>query len=215
MIRVAIADDHQLVREGFSSILNAQDDIEVVMHAEDGKQLLDAIRTNRTVDVALVDIRMPRLDGLMATQELARIPRAPRVIIVTTFDDDSNVISAIASGAQGFLLKRSSAQELVDAVRSVAAGDAILSPDVIHAVLQRVRASGQPEPVDLGRYELTERERLVLAMIGEGLNNTEISQRLHLSMSTVKSHVSSLLSKTGSRDRVQAALLAVRGGLGR
>lgn len=213
MTRVAVVDDQQLVREGFAMILGAQADMEVAVQAEDGRQFLDAVRADPRIDVALVDIRMPVLDGLAATRALAAIPHAPLVIVVTTFDDDAYVLDAIAAGARGFVLKRCSGRELVDAVRRVAAGDSILSPEVTGAVLARVRSSGASGGVDLTAYSLTTRETDVLALVGAGLNNTEIAGRLHLSLSTVKTHVSNVLDKTGSRDRVGAALLAIRAGV--
>ncbi|HEY2790738.1 MAG TPA: response regulator transcription factor, partial [Micromonosporaceae bacterium] len=184
-----IADDQQLVRDGFSLILRSQPDIHIAAEAADGRQFLDAVRRDPHVDIALVDIRMPVLDGLQATRELASIPHAPAVIIVTTFDDDAYVLDAIAAGARGFLLKRCSAAELISAVRTVAAGEAILSTEVTGAVLDRVRTIGGVPTVDLTRYRLTGREVDVLALIGAGLNNNEIAERLYLSMSTVKSHV--------------------------
>ncbi|MCP3785402.1 response regulator transcription factor [Micromonospora sp. A3M-1-15] len=213
MIRVAIADDQQLVRDGFSLILRSQPDIHVAAEASDGRQLLDAVRHDSRIDVALVDIRMPVLDGLQATRELAAIPHAPAVIVVTTFDDDAYVLDAIASGARGFLLKRGSARDLIAAVRTVAAGEAILSAEVTGAVLDRVRATGPATRVELAAYQPTARETDVLALIGAGLNNTEIAERLYLSMSTVKTHVTNVLAKTGSRDRVRAAILAIQAGL--
>ncbi|WP_433288911.1 response regulator [Micromonospora sp. CA-244673] len=213
MIRVAIADDQQLVRDGFSLILRSQADIDVAAEAADGQQLLEAVRHDSRIDVALVDIRMPVLDGLQATRELAAIPHAPAVIVVTTFDDDAYVLDAIASGARGFLLKRCSARDLIAAVRTVAAGEAILSAEVTGAVLDRVRATGPATHVELAAYQLTARETDVLALIGAGLNNNEIADRLYLSMSTVKTHVTNVLAKTGSRDRVGAAILAIRAGL--
>ena len=213
MIRVAVVDDQQLVRDGFSMILGAQPDVEVAVRAEDGQQFLHAVHADLRLDVALVDIRMPVMDGLSATRALVGVPHAPAVIIVTTFDDDAYVLDAIAAGARGFLLKRCSARELVDAVRTVAAGESILSPDVTGAVLARVRAAGASRRVDLTGYHLTPRESDVLGLIGHGLNNAEIAARLHLSMSTVKSHVTNVLAKTGCRDRVQAAILAIRAGL--
>ena len=212
-IRVAVVDDQQLVREGFAMILGGQADMEVAVQAEDGRQFLDAVRADPRIDVALVDIRMPVLDGLAATRALAAIPHAPAVIVVTTFDDDAYVLDAIAAGARGFVLKRCSGRELVDAVRRVAAGDSILSPEVTGAVLARVRSSGTAGTADLTAYSLTARETDVLALVGAGLNNTEIAARLHLSLSTVKTHVSNVLDKTGSRDRVAAALLAIRAGV--
>jgi DNA-binding NarL/FixJ family response regulator len=213
VIRVAVVDDQQLVREGFALILGAQPDIEVAVQAEDGKQFLDAVRRDPGLDIALVDIRMPVLDGIQATRELAALPHAPAVIVVTTFDEDAYVIEAIAAGAQGFLLKRCSGQELVAAVRTVAAGDAILSPSVTHAVMARLRGESAAPSADLAAYRLTSRETDVLALVGAGLNNTEIAARLFLSLSTVKSHVTNVLAKTGSRDRVRAAILAIRAGL--
>ncbi|MEU5564994.1 response regulator transcription factor [Micromonospora musae] len=213
MIRVLVADDQQLVRDGFSQILRSQPDIHVAAEAAHGRQLLDAVRRDPRIDVALVDIRMPVLDGLQATRELAGIPHAPAVIIVTTFDDDAYVLDAIASGARGFLLKRSSAQDLLSAVRTVAAGGAILSAEITGAVLERVRSTGPATRVDLAAYQLTGRETDVLTLMGAGLNNDEIARSLHLSMSTVKTHVANVLAKTGSRDRVRAAILAIQAGL--
>jgi DNA-binding NarL/FixJ family response regulator len=213
VIRVAIADDQQLVRDGFSLILRSQSDIQVAAEAADGRQLLDVVRRDARIDVALVDIRMPLLDGLQATRELATIPHAPAVVVVTTFDDDAYVLDAIASGARGFLLKRCSARELIAAVRTVAAGEAILSAEVTGAVLDRVRAAGPVTRAGLAAYQLTARETDVLALIGAGFNNNEIAERLYLSMSTVKTHVTNVLAKTGSRDRVRAAILAIQAGL--
>lgn len=211
--RVAVVDDQQLVREGFSLILGAQPDLDVVLEAPDGRAFLDAVRADPRIDVALVDIRMPVLDGLAATRALAALPHAPAVIVVTTFDDDAYVLDAIAAGARGFLLKRCSGRELVDAVRRVAAGESILSPEVTGAVLARVRGGAPERRADTSAYALTSRESDVLALVGVGLNNTEIAARLHLSLSTVKTHVSNVLDKTGSRDRVQAAILAIQAGL--
>jgi DNA-binding NarL/FixJ family response regulator len=213
VIRVAVVDDQQLVREGFGLILRSQPDLEVAVEAADGQAFLDAVRIDPRIDVALVDIRMPVLDGLAATRALAALPHAPAVIVVTTFDDDAYVLDAVAAGARGFLLKRCSAQELVSAVRTVAAGDSILSPSVTSAVLDRVRSTGPATAADLTPFDLTERELEVLALVGVGLTNAEIAGRLHLSMSSVKTHVGNVFAKTESRDRVQAAILAIRAGL--
>lgn len=215
MIRVAIADDQQLIRDGFSQILRSQPDIDVAAEAADGRQLLDAVRRDAHIDIALIDIRMPVLDGLRATRELAAIPHAPAVIIVTTFDDDAYVLDAIAAGARGFLLKRAGARDLIAAVRTVAAGEAILSAEVTGAVLERVRATDPVTRADVAGYQLTARETDVLSLIGAGLNNDEIARHLHLSMSTVKTHVANVLAKTASRDRVRAAILAIQAGLAR
>ena len=213
MIRVAVVDDQQLVRDGFALIIGAQPDLEVAVQAENGQEFLAAVRSDPRIDVALVDIRMPVLDGLAATRALAAVAHAPAVIVVTTFDDDDSVLDAIAAGARGFLLKRCSGRQLVEAVRTVASGGSILSSQVTGAVLELVRRTGVAGRLDLTRYDLTAREHDVLALVGAGLNNTEIAGRLCLSMSTVKSHVGNVLAKTGSRDRVQAAILAIRGGL--
>ncbi len=167
-IRVAVVDDQQLVRDGFALILGSQPDIEVVVQAEDGRQFLEAVRADPRLDVALVDIRMPVLDGLAATRALAAVPHAPAVIVVTTFDDDAYVLDAIAAGARGFLLKRCSGRALVEAVRTVAAGESILSTEVTEAVLARVRAAGPAVGVDLAPYALTAREVDVLVLIGAG-----------------------------------------------
>lgn len=214
MIRVAVVDDQDMVREGFSLILSADPGIEVACQAADGRTFLDAVESDPRIDVALVDIRMPLVDGLQATRALARLPHAPAVIIVTTFDDDVYVLDAIAAGAQGFLLKRCSGRELVAAVHTVAGGSSILSPQVTGAVLQRVKqTSALTRPALLDGLGLTSRERDVLGLIGLGLNNTEISARLHLTVSTVKTHVGNVLAKSGSRDRVQAAIVAIQAGL--
>ena len=213
LVRVAVVDDQEMVRDGFAMMIAAQPDMEVAVAVADGRQFLEAVRVDPRIDVALVDIRMPVLDGLQATRALTSIPHAPAVVVVTTFDDDAYVLDAIAAGARGFLLKRCSGRELVGAVRTVAAGGSILSVEVTGAVLDRVRGAGPVSGIDLTRCALTGRECDVLALIGAGLNNTEISERLHLSMSTVKSHVTNVLAKTGSRDRVQAAILAIRAGI--
>lgn len=214
-IRVGVVDDQDVVREGFALILDSQPDIEVVLQCADGRSFVDAVQEGRQLDVALVDIRMPILDGLAATRVLAGRPGAPSIIVVTTFDDDAYVIDAIAAGAHGFLLKRCSGRDLIGAVRSVAGGDAILSPGVTHAVMAKVRGTdtGRVTGEWLSRYHLTPREHDVLTLIGAGLNNTEIASELYLSVSTVKSHVTNVLTKTGSRDRIQAALLSIRLGL--
>lgn len=213
MIRVAVVDDQHLVREGFSLILGAQPDIEIALQAEHGQQLLDGVAADPRLHVALVDIRMPVLDGLAATRALETQPHAPAVIVVTTFDHDEYVLDAIAAGARGFLLKRCTGRELTDAVRRVAGGDSILSPEVTGAVLDRVRRGPKRQRVDVAKWALTARESDVLSLIGRGQSNTEIAEQLYLSMSTVKSHVSAVLTKTGSRDRVGAAILAIRNGV--
>ena len=156
---------------------------------------------------------MPIMDGIAATRAVTEMPHAPAVIVVTTFDHDEYVLDAIAAGARGFLLKRCSTAELVDAVRKVACGVSILSPEITEAVLARVRATATSQSWDIDTYKLTPREYEILALIGSGLNNTEIAGRLYLSMSSVKTHVGNVLNKTHSRDRVQAAILAIRAGI--
>ena len=213
MTSVAIVDDQQLIRDGFAMILRAND-IDVALQAADGQEFLDKLAVGPRIDVALVDIRMPRLDGLETTRQLMALPAPPAIIIVTTFDDDAYVIEAIAAGARGFLLKRCSGADLVAAVRTVANGDAILSPEVTRTVISRMQADSPAKAsTSPASYDLTERETAILGLIGEGLNNAEIAARLFLSESTVKTHVSNVLAKTHSRDRVRAALLANELGL--
>lgn len=216
MIKVAIIDDQDLIREGLAMIVRSAPDIEVVLSGSDGQDLVDAVADGRAIDVALVDIRMPGLDGLEATRRVVGRPGAPAVLILTTFDEDEYVLGAVAAGASGFLLKRASGEQLIGAVRSVAEGDSVLSPSVTRQVLARMRAGidtgADPVPVP-SLSHLTDRETDVLRCIGDGLNNTEIAAALFLSESTVKTHVGHVLAKTQSRDRVHAALLAVRTGL--
>jgi DNA-binding NarL/FixJ family response regulator len=212
VIRAAVVDDQHLVREGFTAILGAQPDIEVVVQAENGRQFLDSIARVKT-DVVLLDLRMPGMDGLETLRQMQTLPSSPRVLVVTTFDHDQLALEAIAAGAHGYLLKRCTGRDLVAAVKTVASGESALSPEITSAVLAHIRSDSPAGRADLSRYTLTGRETDVLALIGAGLNNTEIAARLHLSMSTVKTHVTSILAKTASRDRVQAALLAVRAGL--
>jgi DNA-binding NarL/FixJ family response regulator len=216
VIRVAIIDDQDLIREGLAMIVGSAPDIDVVLSGADGQDLIDAVVQHRPIDVALVDVRMPGVDGLEATRQVVGRPGAPAVLILTTFDEDEYVLGAIAAGASGFLLKRASGEQLIGAVRSVAEGDAVLSPGVTRQVLTRIRAGmdHETEPVAVPSLaNLTDRELDVLRCIGDGLNNAEIARTLFLSESTVKTHVGNVLAKTHSRDRVRAALLAVRTGL--
>ncbi len=216
MINVAIIDDQDLIREGLALIVGSAPDIDVVLSGAHGHDLIDAVANRRAIDVALVDIRMPGIDGLETTRRVVGRPGAPAVLILTTFDDDEYVLGAVAAGASGFLLKRASGEQLIGAVRSVAEGDAVLSPSVTRQVLARMRSgidsASEPAEVPSLSY-LTDRETDVLRCIGDGLNNAEIAATLFLSESTVKTHVGNVLAKTQSRDRVRAALLAVRTGL--
>ncbi|GGT14350.1 response regulator [Streptomyces purpureus] len=216
-IRVLLADDEELIRHGVSLILRHAGDIEVVAEAANGRQAVELAAVHRP-DVALVDIRMPVCDGLAAIAPLLALDPAPRVVMLTTFGDEDNVLRALREGAAGFLLKDEGPQELISAVRAAAAGDAVLSPGVTGAVISRMlRAGGPPDdggaPADERIARLTGREREVLVMLGEGLSNQDIAARLGIGVGTVKTHVGAVLEKTGSTSRVQAAVLAHRTGL--
>jgi DNA-binding NarL/FixJ family response regulator len=214
MIRVAIADDHQLVRAGFRALLDSEPDIEVVAEAATGQALLAAIRATR-VDVALLDIRMPDGDGLWTTEQIAADSSltAVRVVIVTTFELDEYVARAIRAGASGFLVKDTEPVELIRAVRVVADGDALLSPGITRRLLERA-AVGLREDRDPGRLAgLTDRETEVLRLVGQGLTNDEIGTRLFLSPLTAKTHVSRIMQKLHARDRVQLVVTAYESGL--
>jgi DNA-binding NarL/FixJ family response regulator len=209
-LRVVIADDQPLMRAGFKTVLEATGSIEVVAEASDGEEAIRAAETHAP-DVILMDIRMPRVDGLEATR---RLPRH-RVLILTTFGLDEYIVEALRAGASGFLLKDARPQELVAAVKAVAAGDAVLSAPVTRRLLDQI-AHRLPAPVkreDGALAELTERELEVLRLLAGGLSNAEIAAALVVSDATVKSHVSNLLGKLGLRDRVQAVILAYETGL--
>ncbi|MEU8706269.1 response regulator transcription factor [Streptomyces sp. NPDC048565] len=214
-IRVLIADDQMMVRQGFTVLLNAEPGIEVVGQAVDG---LDALEKAAELapDVVLMDIRMPRLGGIDATRRLTEAPGTTvRVLVLTTFDLDEYVYEALRSGASGFLLKDASAAELAQAVRVVAAGDALLAPNITKRLIAEFsRVSTGARPPSRERVgELTERETEVLSLIAQGLSNAEISVRLVVAEQTVKTHVSRILVKLGLRDRTQAAVFAYESGL--
>jgi DNA-binding NarL/FixJ family response regulator len=216
-IRVLLADDEAMIRHGVRLILRHAEGIDVVAEASDGHAAVAEAATHRP-DVALVDIRMPVCDGLAAIAPLLALDPAPRVVMLTTFGDDDNVVRALREGAAGFLLKDDGPQELISAVRAAAAGDAVLSPGVTGTVISRMLRSGAPQgtgsaPADDRTARLTGREREVLAMLGQGLSNQDIAGRLGIGVGTVKTHVGAILEKTGSASRVQAALLAHRTGL--
>ncbi|MEV6125921.1 response regulator transcription factor [Streptomyces violaceusniger] len=213
MIRVVVVDDEALLRSGFELILNAADDIQVVATAV-GAQAVEAVRREHP-DVVLLDIRMPDVDGLTVLAELRTLPTAPVVAMLTTFDTDEYVMTALHSGAAGFLLKDTEPEHLAQLVRTLAAGGVVLSSRASHAVL-RDRPSG-PAPADTEEAarvnRLSDREREVLTLIAEGLSNADIGTRVHLSAGTVKDHVSAILTKLRVGSRVQAALIAQRAGL--
>ncbi|WP_328330711.1 response regulator transcription factor [Kribbella sp. NBC_00382] len=212
-IKVMVVDDQDLVRDGIAMILDGQPDIEVVAQAVDGA---DAIRKAAAVldlGVVLMDVRMPVMDGIEATRRLAAQVNAPRVLILTTFDLDEYVYDALRAGASGFLLKRSSRDELINAVRVIAAGDALLAPPVTRRLIDRFADNSLDPSVAAQLDVLTAREREVLILVAKGNSNAEIAAGLHLTEHTVKTHVSRMLAKTGLRDRVQAVILAYDAGL--
>jgi DNA-binding NarL/FixJ family response regulator len=211
MIKVLLADDQDLVRAGFRMILETQPDIEVVGEASDGVEAVTATRRVQP-DVVLMDIRMPKLDGLQATSRLMAAGSAARVLILTTFDLDDYIYQALATGASGFLLKNAPPEQLISAVRVVAAGDALLSPSITRRVIEQFARLPPPGGTD-ALAGLTAREREVLTLIARGLSNAEIAAELFVSDATVKTHVAHLLAKLQLRDRVQAVVLAYESGL--
>ncbi|GAA3510101.1 response regulator transcription factor [Georgenia daeguensis] len=224
-VRVLIADDQALVRSGFAMVLSVEDDIEVVGQVANGAEALAALAAT-DVDVVLMDVQMPVMDGIAATQRVVGEDLA-KVIILTTFDREDYLFDALAAGASGFLLKNADPDDLVDAIRAVAEGHALLAPEVTVKVIARLVSEGRgPAAVPAGQparpadpataravASLTAREREVLGLMAEGLSNAEIAERLFLGESTVKTHVSHILTKTDSRDRVRAVVLAHRIGL--
>ncbi len=215
MIHVVVADDQALVRAGFRALLDAEDDMAVVGEAGDGERVLDLVRSLRP-DVVLMDIRMPGVDGLEATRRIGQDPQlaGTRVLVLTTFELDEYVFEALRVGASGFLVKDTEPAELVRAVRAVAAGDALLSPSVTRRLIEHVAVAAKPLPherPDVAR--LTEREREIVTLVGEGLSNEEIARRLVVSPATAKTHVSRSMVKLGVRDRAQLVVLAYESGL--
>jgi len=212
VIRVLIADDQTLVRDGFRMILDAQEDIEVVGEAADG---LEAVARSRELrpHVVLMDVRMPGCDGLEATRELLRDSPETHVLILTTFDLNEYVYEALTIGASGFLLKDVRAGELTEAIRTVANGESLLSPAITRRLIEQYVRRPAPGTLPTELHALTERELDVLKLLARGLSNAEIAEQLYLGTSTVKSHVNRILTKLDRRDRVQAVVLAYESGL--
>ena len=212
-IRVLLVDDESLVRAGLRFILDTQPDVEVVGEAADGEAAVTQARALRP-DVMLMDVQMPRVDGLQATVQVTALDPAPRVLILTTFELDEYVFQALRSGASGFLLKRTPPEDLIGAIRTVATGEALLAPSVTRRLIEAFTARPQPREPDRALLgELTAREVEVWQHIARGLSNAEIAAELYLSTLTVKTHVANLLSKLQLRDRTQAVVLAYESGL--
>ncbi|WP_447040443.1 response regulator transcription factor [Streptomyces sp. DSM 118878] len=212
-IRVAVVDDQPLIRAGFSMVLAGQDDIEVVGEAENGADALDLLRRIEA-DVVIMDIRMPVMDGIQATEQLMRLDDPPGVLVLTTFDNDEDAFAALRAGAGGFLLKNAPATEVVNAIRVLAAGESVVAPRITRLLLDRVSdqlapANGQAERLDA----LTARERDVLALVARGLSNAEIAAELYVAGATVKTHLGNLMAKLHLRDRAQAVAFAYESGL--
>lgn len=214
MIRVFLVDDQQLVRAGFRMLIESQDDMQVVGEAGDGAEATERLAVT-SADIVLMDVRMPRMDGVEATRVLAARSERPRVVVLTTFDLDEYVYNALRAGASAFLLKDAQPEMLLGAIRDVHAGDAVVAPSVTRRMLERfLDASKAPDPEQDDRLGgLTAREREVLELIAQGRSNTEIATGLFLAEATVKTHVGRILAKTGSRDRVQLVVLGYESGL--
>jgi DNA-binding NarL/FixJ family response regulator len=214
-VRVLLVDDDDLMRAGLRSVLSSDDTIEVVGEASDGHAALERART-LTADVVLMDVRMPGLDGIAATRELLAVQPEARVVILTTFEQDDYIFGALNAGASGFLLKRTRPEQLIAAVHTIAAGEALLSPSVTRTVIERTAQQPTPDTSARDRLdELTPREREVLTLIAHGLSNGEIAATLVVEESTVKTHVKRILRKLRLRDRVHAVIFAYESGLAR
>jgi len=212
-VRVMLVDDDALLRSGLRAILSSDDAIEVVEEAENGRLAVQRA-PHRRPDVVLMDVRMPELDGIAATGELLAATPEAKVIVLTTFETDEYILGALRAGASGFLLKRSSPEQLIAAIHTVAEGEALLSPSVTRRLIDRVAAHPlMSGPVDPRLAELTPREREVLELIAQGLSNSEIAAALTVERTTVKTHVKRVLTKLGARDRVHAVILAYEWGL--
>ena len=214
MIRVALVDDQAMVRAGFRMILETEDDVTVVGEAADGSEAVDLVARS-SPDVVLMDVRMPKMDGIEATRRIVASGNGAKVLMLTTFDLEDYVYSALRAGASGFLLKDAPAEQLVSAVRVVAAGDALLAPSVTRLLIDEVsrRPAVDAAAVAPGLEDLTERELEVLKLVARGMSNAEIAQALYLGEATVKTHVGRVLTKLDLRDRVQAVVLAYESGI--
>ena len=216
-VRVVLVDDHALMRQGISTILSAQPDLEVVGEASSGEEALEVVRTTHP-DVVCMDVEMPGMGGLEATRQLVGDPAvAAHILMLTTFEREDYLLAALDAGASGFLLKNARPEHLVDGVRAIAAGEALLAPEMTRAVIRRAvardRAEAPAPPRSVILEQLTEREVEVLRLIAEGLSNDEIAEALIVGRATVKTHVSNVLMKLAVRDRVQAVAFAYRSGL--
>lgn len=212
-IRVLVADDEAIVRDGLRTIIELEDDLEVVAEAANGDQAIDAAREHHP-DVALIDIQMPGTDGIEATRRLLALPNPPRVLVLTTFDRNEYVYESMRAGASGFLLKDVRRGQLTDAIRTIVAGDTLLAPTITRRLIEefcRHPAPGTAVPAQL--EELTPRELEILAILARGFSNSEIADKLIIGETTVKTHVARVLSKLGLRDRAQAVVLAYETGL--
>lgn len=213
MIRILIADDQDLVRAGLRMILDAADGFEVVAEAPDGDVAVE-LAAQLEPDIVLMDLRMPRCDGIQATRRLTAAGPGPHVVVLTTFDTDDNVYEALAAGASGFLLKTAPPDRLIDAVRCVHSGEALLAPTVTQRLIEQHLARSRPDAALVRRLDvLTDREREVLTLVARGLSNGEIARELVVSEATVKTHINHVLGKLHLRDRVQAVVLAYESGL--
>jgi DNA-binding NarL/FixJ family response regulator len=212
VITVVVADDQALVRGGFKMILETQPDIDVVAEAQDGVDAVEQVEAHRP-DVVLMDVRMPRLDGVAATRRILAKHPETRVLVLTTFDEDEIVYEAFRAGASGFLLKTVPPTRLADAVRTIAAGEELLAPTVTRRLIETFLSTSRPPANSYGLENLTDRERQVLELIGRGLSNSEIANHFVISEATVKTHVNRVFSKLQLRDRVQAVVLTYESGL--
>jgi DNA-binding NarL/FixJ family response regulator len=210
---VLIADDDDLMRAGLSELLTADPDIEIIGQASTGKEAVERAR-RLAPDVVLMDVRMPDLDGIGATRGLLRAVPDARVLILTTFEQDDYIFGALRAGASGFLLKRTRPEELITAVHTIAAGEALLSPSVTRRVIARMAAQPTPDLSDMAKLdELTPREREVLPLIAQGMSNREIAATLVIEESTIRTHVKRILMKLGLRDRIQVVIFAYETGV--